>query len=137
MVRESQILMTVQGVVRCHDGCFRVECRQAEIESQNEAGVSRPPQKNACRIRQWELPVDVVPLDCLHAGETGRIADVEGCVETVTRLAEIGLRNGALIRMVQPGSPCILALDNQRLSFRPEECTHVFVEVVPSGIVTV
>ncbi len=81
--------------------------------------------------------MDVVPLDCLHAGETGRIADVEGCVETVTRLAEIGLRNGALIRMVQPGSPCILALDNQRLSFRPEECTHVFVEVVPSGTVTV
>ena len=76
--------------------------------------------------------MDIVPLDCLQAGETGRIADVEGCAETVTRLAEIGLRNGALVRMVRTGSPCILALDNQRLSFRPEECTHVFVEVVPA-----
>lgn len=76
--------------------------------------------------------MDIVPLDCLQTGETGRIADIEGCAETVTRLAEIGLRNGALVRMVRTGSPCILALDNQRLSFRPEECTHVFVEVVPA-----
>ena len=83
------------------------------------------------------MPVDIVPLDCLQAGESGRIADIEGCADTVTRLAEIGLRNGTLVRMVQPGSPCILALDHQRLSFRPEECTHVFVEVVPAGAVTV
>lgn len=81
--------------------------------------------------------MDIVPLDCLQAGETGRIADIEGGAETVTRLAEIGLQNGALVRMVQPGSPCILALDNQRLSFRPEECTHVFVEVVPAGAITI
>lgn len=73
--------------------------------------------------------MEIVPLDSLQAGETGRIADVEGCAEIVTRLAEIGLRNGASVRMVQPGRPCILALDNQRLSFRPEDCTHVFVEV--------
>lgn len=75
--------------------------------------------------------MEIVPLDSLQAGETGRIADVEGCAEIVTRLAEIGLRNGASVRMVQPGRPCILALDNQRLSFRPEDCTHVFVEVLP------
>ncbi len=81
--------------------------------------------------------MDIVPLDCLQAGETARIADIEGCVDIVTRLAEIGLRNGAVVRMVQPGRPCILALDNQRLSFRPEDCTHVFVEVVPAGAVTV
>lgn len=74
--------------------------------------------------------MDIVPLDCLQAGETGRISDIEGCAETVTRLAEIGLRNGATVRMVRPGQPCILALDNQRLSFRPEECTHVFVEIL-------
>ena len=81
--------------------------------------------------------MDLLPLDCLQAGETGRIADIEGCVETVTRLEEIGLRNGALVRMVQPGRPCILALDHQRLSFRPEECTHVFVELVPTDAVPV
>ena len=75
--------------------------------------------------------MEIVPLDCLQAGETGRIADIEGCAEIVTLLAEIGLRNGASVLMVQPGRPCILALDNQRLSFRPEDCTHVFVEVSP------
>lgn len=73
----------------------------------------------------------VVPLDTLRVGESGRIADVDGCAETVTRLAEIGLRNGATVRMVQSGRPCILALDDQRLSFRPEECTHVYVELIP------
>jgi Fe2+ transport system protein FeoA len=75
--------------------------------------------------------VDIVPLDCLRVGETGRISDIDGCADIVTRLAEIGLRNGATIRMVQPGRPCILALDDQRLSFRPEECTHVYVEILP------
>lgn len=81
--------------------------------------------------------MDIVPLDCLQAGETARIADIEGCEDTVTRLAEIGLRNGAVVRMVQPGRPCILALDNQRLSFRPEDCTHVFVELIPADAITV
>lgn len=75
--------------------------------------------------------MNVVPLDTLRVGESGRIADVDGCMETVTRLAEIGLRNGATVRMVQSGRPCILALDDQRLSFRPEECTHVYVELIP------
>lgn len=74
--------------------------------------------------------VNFVPLDCLRAGEAGRIADVAGCDEVVTRLAEIGLREGATVRMVKTGSPCILALNEQRLSFRPEECTHVFVEIL-------
>lgn len=77
--------------------------------------------------------MDIVPLDCLKAGEAGRISDIDGCADIVTRLAEIGLRNGATIRMVQPGRPCILALDDQRLSFRPEECTHVYVEIVPAN----
>lgn len=76
--------------------------------------------------------MDIVPLDCLQAGETGRIADIEGCSDIVTRLAEIGLHNGVTVRMVQPGRPCILALDDQRLSFRPEECTRVYVEIVPA-----
>jgi hypothetical protein len=32
--------------------------------------------------------------------------------------------------MIQPGHPCLIALDHQRLSFRGEEDAVVFVEVV-------
>ena len=37
------------------------------------------------------------------------------------------------IRMVRPGRPCILAIDNSRLSFRGEEATTVLVEVSHNG----
>jgi len=41
----------------------------------------------------------------------------------------MGLRTGATVRMLRPGSPCILDLDHQRLSFRADQVASVFVEV--------
>ena len=41
----------------------------------------------------------------------------------------MGLREGAHVRMIRAGSPCIVALDHQRLSFRTDEAAVVFVEV--------
>ena len=71
----------------------------------------------------------IVPLELLRSGEEGRVMQVEGEHGLVNRLAEMGLREGIHIRMVRPGSPCIVALDNQRLSFRTDEAALVFVEV--------
>ena len=72
---------------------------------------------------------EVVPLDLLNAGETGCVVDVSGSASLVARLEEMGLHTGVQIRMVQPGSPCIIALADQRLSLRGEEETLVLVEV--------
>ena len=71
----------------------------------------------------------VLPLQLLSTGESGHVFDVSGSERLVSRLAEMGFHTGACIRMVQPGEPCIVALDHQRLSFRGEENATVLVEV--------
>ena len=65
----------------------------------------------------------------LQAGEEGRILDIDGERAMVTRLAEMGLREGVLVRMVKAGAPCIIAIGNHRISFRGEESTVVLVEI--------
>lgn len=70
----------------------------------------------------------VIPLELLAAGEQARIVEVDGDENLVTRLHEMGLSENAVIKMVQSGSPCIIALDNHRLSFRGEEAAMIFVE---------
>jgi ferrous iron transport protein A len=74
----------------------------------------------------------IVPLHLLHPGETGCILEVDGNTHLVRRLDEMGLRTGVAVRMVQPGHPCIVALDHQRLSFRGEDDAIVMVEVTRS-----
>ena len=71
----------------------------------------------------------IVPLDLLAVEECGRVASVDGEAQSVHRLAEMGLCIGAAVRMVQPGSPCILAVNGHRLSFRPETSICVLVEL--------
>lgn len=71
---------------------------------------------------------DLVPLCQLSAGATAIVAAVLGCTDHVHRLNEMGLRNGAPIEMVQPGSPCILRLGCQKLGFRADELMSVLVK---------
>jgi Fe2+ transport system protein FeoA len=71
----------------------------------------------------------IVPLHLLAAGESGSICEIGGNAHLVRRLDEMGLRSGAAVRMVQPGHPCIVALDHQRLSFRGDDEAIVLVEV--------
>ena len=76
------------------------------------------------------FPTPLVPLELLTAGEHGRINELDGSPEFVHRLEEMGLRVGALVCMVQPGSPCILAVGHQRFSLRIDESAIVLVEVI-------
>jgi Fe2+ transport system protein FeoA len=80
-----------------------------------------------------ETLYDLVPLGQLGAGATAIVATVLGCADHVHRLHEMGLRNGAAIEMVQPGSPCILKLGCQKLGFRADELLSVLVR--PSALV--
>ncbi len=70
----------------------------------------------------------IIPLELLSAGESARIVEIDGDNAFVNRLNEMGLSEDAKIKMVQSGSPCIIALDNHRLSFRGEEAARIFVE---------
>jgi Fe2+ transport system protein FeoA len=41
----------------------------------------------------------------------------------------MGLRAGVVIRMLKPGAPCLVALDNKRLSLRLNGLMDIFVSV--------
>ncbi len=71
----------------------------------------------------------VIPLELLEAGEEGAILSVEGSETLTHRLAEMGIREGAVIRMIRPGTPCLVAVNNHRMSLRIEGSASVLVEV--------
>jgi Fe2+ transport system protein FeoA len=70
----------------------------------------------------------VIQLERLTTGQHGRVVAIEGSEKAAVRLAEIGLRPGADLRMLRAGEPCIIAIDNQRLSFRGDGAAVVMVE---------
>ena len=72
--------------------------------------------------------VGLVPVGQLAAGASAIVAAVVGGAELVHRLHEMGLRHGARIEMVQPGSPCIVKLDHQKLGFRSDDLLSVLVQ---------
>ena len=78
-------------------------------------------------------PEVVVPLDLLKANEEASVVDLVGNQTQVHRLAEMGLCVGATVRMIRPGSPCLLALDGKRLSVRLNADADVLVSTVGQG----
>ena len=74
----------------------------------------------------------LVPLELLKAGESASIVELTGEHSLVHRLQEMGLRTGAVIRMLKPGAPCVIALDGKRLSLRLDGVLDIFV-ALPSA----
>ena len=72
----------------------------------------------------------LIPLELLQVGEEGSIHQVEGCESLTHRLAEMGIREGANIRMIRPGCPCLVAVNNHRMSLRIDGSASVLVEVL-------
>lgn len=72
--------------------------------------------------------VDWIPLQMLPTGQSARVQQVCGGAEQVHRLEELGLRGGAEIEMVTPGSTCIIKLRGQKLCFRADELLRVLVQ---------
>jgi Fe2+ transport system protein FeoA len=75
----------------------------------------------------------LLPLHLLQRGQIAEIGELIGRPDQVHRLHELGLRSGALVEMVQPGSPCIVRLSGQRLCFRHSESIGVLVRVPESA----
>ena len=51
---------------------------------------------------------------------------------TATRLAEMGVRIGSRLRVLQSGSPCLLQVGESRLSLRGDWATQILVRPVVS-----
>ncbi len=68
----------------------------------------------------------------MKAGESASIVEMHGESAQVHRLQEMGLRAGATIRMLKPGAPCLVALEDKRLSLRLGNLLDILV-AVPVG----
>ena len=77
------------------------------------------------------MPTDLMPLEFLHAGDWADVADVTGEPGWVSRLAELGVRIGCRLLVLQPGSPCLLQVGESRLSLRGDWAMQILVRPVP------
>jgi len=72
----------------------------------------------------------LMPLDMLRAGEWGEVADVSGDPCWVGRLAELGVREGCRLCVLQPGTPCLLQVADGKLCLRGGDCAQILVQPV-------
>jgi len=69
----------------------------------------------------------LLPLEMLRSGEWADVAEVHGEPGWIGRMAELGIRTGCRVQMVQDGSPCLLDVGGCKLCLRGDACTRIFV----------
>ncbi len=74
----------------------------------------------------------LLPLELLGVGEWAEVAEIHGEPAWVGRMAELGIRVGSRVQVLQPGSPCLLRVGGARLCLRGEQAMHILV--VPIGL---
>lgn len=79
--------------------------------------------------RATTMEQEMVPLSLLKTGQAGSVGEVQGDVNFVQRLREMGVHLGATVKMIRPGSPCIIGLDGLRLGFRGDDLARILVRV--------
>ena len=72
----------------------------------------------------------LLPLELLRPGEWADVAEVRGEPSWVGRLAELGLRSGSRLLLLQSGWPCLLQVGDSRLSLRGEQGMQILVRPV-------
>jgi ferrous iron transport protein A len=74
-----------------------------------------------------------MPLELMPCGQWADVEEVGGEPGWIGRMAELGVRIGSRIRILQSGSPCILEIGQSRLSLRGEESFQVLVRPLPAA----
>ena len=72
----------------------------------------------------------LLPLELLSSGEWADVAEVTGEPAWVGRMAELGVRTGSRLQVLQPGSPCLLQVGGSRLSLRGHTAMQILVRPV-------
>ncbi len=75
----------------------------------------------------------LLPLEMLQAGEWADVEDVSGEPEWVGRMAELGVRSGCRLQVLQPGSPCLLQVGGCRLCLRGACLMQILVRPVTAA----
>ena len=76
---------------------------------------------------------NLLPLECLRAGEWADVADVHGETDWVCRMAELGIRAGSRVQMISAGSPCMLQVSGSRICLRGAGCCQILVRPLAQG----
>ncbi len=72
----------------------------------------------------------LLPIEMLSSGVWADVAEVQGESGWVSRMAELGLRAGSRLKILQPGSPCLLEVGGSRLSLRSNLAVQILVRPV-------
>src|SRR5262249_61884427 len=72
----------------------------------------------------------LLPLELLNGGDWAEVAEVTGEPSWVGRLAELGVRAGCRLQVLQPGSPCLLQVGGSRLRLRADWVLQILVRPV-------
>jgi ferrous iron transport protein A len=75
----------------------------------------------------------LLPLDMLQTGETAEIAEITGDPGWVGRLADLGLRQGCRLQVLQPGSPCLVLVGGCKLCLRGDDSSQILARPVLGG----
>lgn len=76
---------------------------------------------------------ECLPLDMLRPGEWGDIADVAGDPSLVCRMAELGIRAGCRIQLLQSGAPCLLRVADCKLCLRADDSAQILVRPIAAA----
>ena len=63
----------------------------------------------------------------VHPGVWADVVDVYGDSGWIGRMAELGIRNGSRVRVIQSGQPCIVEVGATRLSVRGDDVGQIIV----------
>ena len=72
----------------------------------------------------------LLPLDMVGAGEWAEVHEVTGQPEWVGRLAELGIREGCRLQVVQSGATCLLNVSGCKLCLRGADSSQILVRPV-------
>jgi ferrous iron transport protein A len=73
------------------------------------------------------LSESLLPLEMLRPGEWADVAEVCGDACWIGRMAELGIRTGSRVQLVQEGTPCLLNVGGCRLCLRGDACSRILV----------
>lgn len=71
---------------------------------------------------------EIIPLMTMKRREKGEVVELVGKDCCLLRLEEMGILTGAHIRMISPGNPCIILVNETRISLRIDCQTEIFVK---------
>ncbi len=84
-------------------------------------------------VRSQSAESNILPLELLPSGNWADVAEVHGDTSWVNRMAELGVRAGTRLKVLQSGSPCLLQVGGSRLSLRAELAMQIWVRPVAAA----